>query len=230
MILLAKDGLYIRDFPRTITMAPIPVGGRADLMVRCSSAGTYTVTTFDETTPTLTIKVSGASLPASQVFPWKPKYPPYLQSLRSTKPDSGCTCSTIFGRCGQRFCINDVPHNDDESIHSIELGKVIERRSNAGRHPYHQHVYPFQFIGYSDPNQPDVSQEVKDYFKVGDWHDVIQIEGLDGNIRMRYHPREHLGLVMVHCHRLTHEDQGMMSWEYVYEGNEGQCDCNARLG
>jgi len=231
MILLAKDGLYIRDFPRTITMAPIPVGGRADLMVRCSSAGTYTVTTFDDkTTPTLTIKVSGASLTATQLFPWKPKYPPYLHSLRSTSPDSGCTCNSIFGRCGGRFCINNVPHDDNESIHSIELGKVIERRSNPGRHSYHQHVYPFQFIGYSDSNQPDVAQEVKDYFKVGDWHDVIQIPGLDGNIRMRYHPREHLGLVMVHCHRLTHEDQGMMSWEYVYEGKEGRCDCDARLG
>ena len=39
MVLLAKDGIYIRDFPRTLTAAaPIPTGGRADLMIRCPAA------------------------------------------------------------------------------------------------------------------------------------------------------------------------------------------------
>ena len=36
MFLLAKDGIYIRDFPRAISKARIPGGGRADVMVRCS--------------------------------------------------------------------------------------------------------------------------------------------------------------------------------------------------
>lgn len=35
MQLLAKDGIYIYDFPREITIGRIPPGGRADIMVRC---------------------------------------------------------------------------------------------------------------------------------------------------------------------------------------------------
>jgi FtsP/CotA-like multicopper oxidase with cupredoxin domain len=32
MQLLAKDGIYIRDFPREISEAPVPSGGRADIV------------------------------------------------------------------------------------------------------------------------------------------------------------------------------------------------------
>ena len=35
MYLLAKDGIYIRDYPRKLTKALLAAAGRADLMVRC---------------------------------------------------------------------------------------------------------------------------------------------------------------------------------------------------
>jgi len=105
----------------------------------------------------------------------------------------------------------------------------VDRRTNASTHSYHQHVYPFQFVRYSQENQSGIAQVVQDYFRVGDWHDVIQMEGLEGNVELRFHPREHLGLLMLHCHRLTHEDRGMMSWEYVYDSGDGVCDCDLRL-
>lgn len=233
MVLLAKDGIYIQDFPRIITLAPIPTGGRADLMVRCTSSGTYPVTTFSDNAndPTLTIEVSGTTLPSSNLSVWSPNFPPYLHSLLNTSPDRGCTCSTSFSICRRNpflGCINREAFSEDESIHSIELGKVVHRMTNPRQHSYHQHVYPFQFIRYSNTRQPGVSQEVQTYFKVGDWHDVIQIVGLSGDVELRFHPREHLGLLMVHCHRLTHEDRGMMSWEFVYDEGEGTCDCNVR--
>jgi len=41
MKLLAKDGIYIKDFPRRIGKTDIPSGGRADVMIRCSKEGTY---------------------------------------------------------------------------------------------------------------------------------------------------------------------------------------------
>ena len=43
MVLLAKDGIYISDFPRVISGTSIPAGGRADIVVRCGSAGTFDV-------------------------------------------------------------------------------------------------------------------------------------------------------------------------------------------
>jgi len=236
MVLLAKDGLYIQDFPRPITLAPIPTGGRADLMVRCTIPGTYSVTTFNDNSATLTIQVSGSALSSSPLPSWTPDYPPYLENLLSTPVDNDCTCDTKFGECptvqpGDPFlgCVNDLPFTSKKNIHSIELGKVVERRTNPTRHSYHQHVYPFQFVKYSQVDQSEITQEVKDYFKFGDWHDVIQMVGLEGNVELRFHPREHLGLLMLHCHRLTHEDRGMMSWENVYDSGDRTCDCDVRV-
>ena len=52
----AQDGIYIRDFPRTLTgAAPIPAGGRADLMLRCPEANAeYPVTWGGNTIATAT--------------------------------------------------------------------------------------------------------------------------------------------------------------------------------
>lgn len=37
--LLAKDGIYINDFPRFIQHVSLPPGGRAELAVRCPRVG-----------------------------------------------------------------------------------------------------------------------------------------------------------------------------------------------
>ena len=37
--LLAKDGIYIEDFPRFIQHVSLPPGGRAELAVRCPRVG-----------------------------------------------------------------------------------------------------------------------------------------------------------------------------------------------
>jgi len=236
MILLSKDGIYIQDFPRPISIAPIPTGGRADLMVSCIKAGTYKVHVFDE--DALTIQVSGISKSQTKDLPtWTPNYPSYLNNLLDRNATADCTCNTIFEECtsvkeNDPFlgCVNDVPFSYKEYVHSIEIGKIIHRNINPDRHSYHQHVYPFQFIRYTQEYQPLIPQYVHEYFKVGDWHDVIQMWGLQGNVEIRFHPREHLGLLMIHCHRLTHEDRGMMSWEWLYDNGDGTCQCDERFG
>ena len=46
-----QDGIYIRDFPRSLTgAAPIPAGGRADLMLRCPAANAEYQVTWGGTT------------------------------------------------------------------------------------------------------------------------------------------------------------------------------------
>ena len=46
-----QDGIYIRDFPRSLTgAAPIPAGGRADLLLRCPNADAAYPVTWDGTT------------------------------------------------------------------------------------------------------------------------------------------------------------------------------------
>ena len=82
----------------------------------------------------------------------------------------------------------------------------------SGNHPYHQHVHPFQLISgfrFGPPN----------YYQPGDWHDTIQDHGI-----IRYMPTVFSGKVMIHCHILTHEDEGMMGVEYI-NATGNACEC-----
>ena len=55
------------------------------------------------------------------------------------------------------------------------------------------------------------------------------IENLDV-VTVRYLPTTHLGRIMLHCHRLDHEDNGMMAQEDVLDPNEGgRCQCDANV-
>jgi len=221
-------------------------------MVRCKEKGMYDVTSMSDKWKDvlITLDVQDASYTnnadetsasaTADLEPWTPVYPAYLKDLTSVEPTPTCHCDVIFDdKCGRNDafqCVNDIPFNEDEYTHSIGFGSVVKRLTNANRkHPYHQHVYPYQFIGYkNEEHASGISKEVKEYFKAGDWHDVIMMDGLDedeGLIELRFRPQDHLGLVMLHCHQLTHEDRGMMAWEKVLnvteDNGEFGCVCDA---
>ena len=61
------------------------------------------------------------------------------------------------------------------------------------------------------------------YNAVGDWHDTLK-----GTGSVRFRPTEFTGKVMLHCHRLIHEDLGMMAMEKVEAS--GTCSCTSRQG
>jgi len=239
MYLLAKDGIYINDYPRLINNAslPIPLGGRADVMLRCpnpdstytihSSQSSFSIGTIQTTTMQSQSLLSNSSLPDlmtdsndDDLVPWVPVYPSYLKDLTNTPFTPNCSCSIrfepdYFGISGRKF--------DGRIIHVSTLGAVVERKIyNGEEHPYHQHIYPFQVV--SGPGL-DLSSS---YTKVGDWVDTIRVDGNNNDennvLVIRYQPTEYQSKVMLHCHKLHHEDQGMMAVEYV--GNTPQCQCD----
>lgn len=229
MQLLAKDGIYINDYPRVIEYAPIPTGGRADIMVRCEVSGSFSVIDMDAEV-ILTLRVSGSSVNSNNLQPWTPaSIPQYVQDVRQESASDECTCSTRMHRCNGIFCINENPFDPNIFVHTIKLGEMVERTLvNVHAHPYHQHVYPFQIVDLIN-NAEDTTDRQKQYFKEGGWHDVIIVQGLRDGMVVRYKPSVHLGRIMLHCHRLNHEDQGMMSQENVMDPDEdGKCECNAR--
>ncbi|MBL4710137.1 MAG: multicopper oxidase family protein [Flavobacteriales bacterium] len=74
----------------------------------------------------------------------------------------------------------------------------IVRTSNNIPHPYHIHINPFQVteIGGREVNPPM-------------WKDVVMAsENQSLKIRSRY--QKYIGDFVIHCHILSHEDQGMM--------------------
>ncbi|CAE7243258.1 unnamed protein product [Symbiodinium natans] len=89
------------------------------------------------------------------------------------------------------------------------------------QHPIHLHVTQYQLVALQCHNgtwithgscEPDV------YFQVGDWHDTLMFGG--GQARVRFQLSTFNGPYILHCHILSHEDQGMMTWFNV-SGPEG---------
>ena len=212
MQLIAKDGIYLADAPRTIALARVPAGGRADVMVCCAAAGETVVTA--EGRAIARLRVEGAAQASGPLPSWTPARPPYLADLGAESADERCRCGTHMGMCfpqwgeGER-CINGRPWLASEYLHVAPLGVLQERTlTNLHEHPYHQHIYPFQLTGgFNDT----------DYFRKGDWHDTWQDADLPSEAEglIRYRPLDYSGRMLLHCHWLQHQDDGMMASEHV---------------
>merc|ERR1712054_616078 len=86
------------------------------------------------------------------------------------------------------------------------------------KHPYHQHSWHFQLQSTPAGNDP--------YFKAGDWHDTY-MNVHDSEARVRFQTADFSGPLVVHCHDLSHSDEGMIAVEYV--GGEGNSHCGCDL-
>ena len=109
--LLAKDGIYIDDFPRWITRVSLPPGGRADLVVRCpgSEEGTnHAIASLASpgngvksyVGPLFSIRsVESQGSRKEDLAPWHPRSrPTYLQDLSGGLTSPDCSCKTPLGQ------------------------------------------------------------------------------------------------------------------------------------
>jgi len=238
MLLVAKDGIYLPQVPREISAARIVPGGRADLLVRCDRDNT---TTTDSKFPLLVDSYNGRNTPLVYMEmtttssdetntpqdvaleSWRPDFPDYLQDLQSASVSEGCSCTTSLG---DKQSVNGRKFDPNFVLHTSYLGAVVERTVKAERHPYHQHVYPFQLVQLNTDGRRDNTDSADDpegYMQVGDWQDTFA-----GNALIRYQPQTFETKVMLHCHILKHEDLGMMAIEQVVKNdNDRLCTCGS---
>ena len=130
---------------------------------------------------------------------------------------AGPTCPRIeFG----------FPESDDDDRHLAnfpyrhvgrlcDLEDVVLQNGGGTPHPMHFHVNHFQIISLTGDNGEDLTTTAPFnlWGEVGDWRDTIPNWG--GALRIRHALDEHGGNIMVHCHYLLHEDQGMMDRYWV---------------
>lgn len=253
MQLIAKDGVYLPTLPRRILKAEIVNAGRADIMIKCpfdDKEEYQMMSSYDPEAiqPVLTLTRSSESTgnTATDIPRTTIDFPGYLQDLRDAVVTPGCSCVTE---------IDDLEYPEEESyFHETFQGAIVERIIDPPRdeplehrkfvpatcfaryglslqvaHPflnsqsspriaYHQHVHPFQIVEGANATDPDSTA----YYQVGDWHDT-----LDGANTIRYQPTVFTGKLMIHCHNLVHEDEGMMATEYIHPKEEGHnvCSC-----
>lgn len=241
--LLAKDGIYISDFPRSVNRATLPPGGRMDVVVRCplgegGAAAEHKITSVDgpmkDGKPVgkvggswvgtlFTVKVEGQQDTTAQTLrPWSPARPAYLQDLMSVRsPQPECSCMTIMGTppghpsWGKEWINGHLfRHGPTQYIHKTPANVPVERfLVGTDKHIYHQHTYPFQ-LGEVPSEDP--------FFRHGDWHDSY-LNVWTQNVTIRYTTADWQGPMLLHCHDYTHEEKGMMAVELV---GSKTCECN----
>ena len=119
------------------------------------------------------------------------------------------------GRAYSFLAIDGVPFNASAPARLVApLGAVVEwtivneLRADGSpaseSHPYHQHTNHFQVIDIASSVAPGWAPDVR----LGDWRDTIALPA-PGRVTVRFVARDFLGVSMIHCHTLSHQDLGM---------------------
>jgi FtsP/CotA-like multicopper oxidase with cupredoxin domain len=126
--------------------------------------------------------------------------------------------NAIFLINGQQFPKNPV---FQPRLNTVEewtlLNQSVGFAFGGVQHPYHIHVNDFQLQSVFDPMNPGNS-----FFTPRPWYqDIINLPGgavdanqnltFPGQVVLRMKPLSFLGTYVYHCHRVDHEDAGMMA-------------------
>jgi FtsP/CotA-like multicopper oxidase with cupredoxin domain/peroxiredoxin len=113
----------------------------------------------------------------------------------------------LGGRGGDspRWTFDDKTFDPDRTDHDPVVGTAEEWTITSVNqdHPFHIHVNAFQVVSVKDKDGPERP------LTPGVWRDTVLIpEGATVKVRMRF--EDFAGKTVLHCHKVEHEDQGMM--------------------
>jgi FtsP/CotA-like multicopper oxidase with cupredoxin domain len=208
MKLLARDGVWRRlGAPKDLPTNTINLTGasRADLAVRCSANSDIKV----NNATVANILVAGVPDPnphpydVDGVSPWVAPRPAYLRDLLN-EPSVNTERISMGARTvnGDKF---DV-HTPTFTLNADAVQEWSIK--GAVNHPFHLHVYHFQVLSGCGGD-----------FEEGEYYDTMA-----GNCSVRFDlnaatSSPYQGRTIMHCHILTHEDQGAMTWMDVVGGS-----------
>ena len=211
MVLLSKDGIFISDFPREISLARIPVGGRADVMVCCGRPGEYIVhgavaELADVFAVAIPSDVDASHVNESQLRnddvddisftcpalePWQPPgpRPRHLRDLRNVEASKGCACATYVGKCPND---TDPPSlNCKKGINGVRLSLDADTPAHqtyngavTERHLYGMHGHHYH--GHVFPFQL-VGHSENPYAEVGGRGDIESKQANESSVVDNYY-------------------------------------------
>jgi hypothetical protein len=204
--LLARDGVWRTSAPKDLPTGTVNLTGasRADLAVRCSANSDIKV--GNDTVANILVAGTADPSPhpyaADGVSMWSAARPDYLRDLRS-EPGVNTEKISMGARTvnGSKFDVNTPTFTlNADAVQEWSI-------KGAVNHPFHLHVYHFQAMSRCG----------------GDFEDGEYYDTMAGNCSVRFDlnaatssPYE--GRTIMHCHILTHEDEGAMTWMDVVGG------------
>lgn len=245
--LLAKDGIYVQNAPRALSSVYLAPGNRVDILIRCSSVGTFEVDSVAVTGPSFVGAVAGAlnfqvvasSSILTSINTFTAKRPNYLATITSYG-GSGPTETHDFRFQGQgppvgrRRLLQGGPQGPqgpgvctisyDNAAQTLytgsSLGSVAAGTVQTWRlGGSNTHPFHVHVNSFQLGAVTDTTSDANPYFVLGDWHDVnYQPPGV--TIQTIYwHAADFAGKVVTHCHFLDHEDQGCMAFFEIVGAN-----------
>ena len=207
--LLARDGVWRTSAPKDLPTRTVNMTGasRADLAVRCSADSDIRV----NNAVVATVKVAGSPNSAAHpyaadgVSTWSAFRPAYLRDLRNLSNQTPVNTQKISMGArtvnGSKWDINTPTFTLDAN--AVQNWSI----QGAVNHPFHLHVYHFQAQAGCGGD-----------FEEGEYYDTMA-----GNCSVRFDlnaatSSPYQGRTIMHCHILTHEDEGAMTWMDVVGG------------
>lgn len=149
--LLAKDGIYIDDFPRWIQHVSLPPGGRAEIVSRCPSGidsehpvvssafGNGVASYAGPLFSIRSVASKDGEVTQTPLTAWKPpQRPAYLQDLRGDLTVPDCSCRTAMGlSAGPRSVDGHTFKGPKAYLHQWPRDAVVEREvSGINKHSF----------------------------------------------------------------------------------------------
>jgi len=212
-------------------MAP---AGRMDLAIKCSISSniTWSVSpTYHNVWANLVIVPgtanNGTPFATTSGGTWAPVRPSYLKDLRTSTPSEQfvLALNTSYIRWNGNTANSGsiISWNVTQPVASLSYGSVYQLNIShipsenslvAPYHPFHLHVYPMQVIGVF-LNGQILPRNCSGNYVVGQFYDTIFSSD---NCVVRFYTSDYSGRVVLHCHHLAHEDNGVMTWFDVTDG------------
>eukprot|EP00227_Mantoniella_beaufortii_P012504 CAMPEP_0197605658 /NCGR_PEP_ID=MMETSP1326-20131121/43528_1 /TAXON_ID=1155430 /ORGANISM="Genus nov. species nov., Strain RCC2288" /LENGTH=531 /DNA_ID=CAMNT_0043173483 /DNA_START=38 /DNA_END=1630 /DNA_ORIENTATION=+ len=240
--LLAKDGIYVASAPRALTAAYMAPGSRVDVVVKCTSQGTFSI----EETPAandagpggppkrrrnllatssmLTVSVTASTQTAAGALTtFTAKKPSYLGDVYDeTKHPAGATLETksmtlakADGACQVRLVSGAATVDKvwDNTAHGSMTVGTIQKWAISGQDKHPWHLHINSF-------QLSGVTDSSGFYVSGDWHDVFFQPAGVSVPAVYFSVDNHQSKAVMHCHFLEHEDKGCMAYVDI-SGTEG---------
>jgi spore coat protein A len=206
--IVASDGGLL-EAPLEATSLPLTEAERYDIVVDFGMAplgAKFTLVNSEPTSPVITkvmqFVVDRREADASSV-------PAQLSEItRLQESDSAGTQQFSFELAGESWTMNGLVFDPERVDVTSQLGKVyvwtLQNRTGTA-HPFHKHLSPFNVLDINGAPPPA---------ELAGWKDTVRVPP-HASVRILFRDESFTGIYVFHCHRIDHEDHGMMLEEQV---------------
>lgn len=136
------------------------------------------------------------------------------QHMHDPDPDAPvCICPDPNISC-RRFDDRRALGYRSDRVMTVGTSERWEIRAFDG-HPFHIHINPFLVCPNHSNKEPNFAH----------WRDTMWVQVEDGPRDVLMNFRKFTGQFVLHCHKLNHEDEGMMELVEICDPADKECQC-----